>query len=304
MEQTVDRAALERVVAVINGKGGVGKTTLAANAGGLLAKSGYKVLLIDADPQGNLGLDLGYADTDRDDAGKSLASALLFGNPPTILRDVRPGLDVIVGGSSLHHAAAALAAAQKGTAPREALARVLAPLAGGYDLILIDCPPGNESLQTAAIGAARWALVPAKADEGTARGLVEIAQRLEQVVDINPDLDLLGVALFDVEKQATRVEEAARQMVTETVGTKDILFHASVRHSTAVAQQTRRRGLLVHELDEYARHQPAWWKIRRGEAPAAETVSRTASNVADDLHALTAEIIERLTEREAQGVSA
>ena len=301
---SVDRSVLTRVVAVINGKGGVGKTTLAANSGGLLARSGYRVLLVDTDPQGNLGLDLGYADTERDDDGRSLTAGLLELGEASILREVRPNLDVIVGGPALHSAAAALAAARKGTEPRDALARVLAPIAADYDLILVDCPPGNESLQTAAIAAARWAIVPAKADEGTARGLREIAQRLDQVIDINPDLDLLGVALFDIEKQATRVEESARQMVAETVGTSEILFKASIRHSTAVAQQGRGRGLLVHELDEYARSQPEWWRIRRGEAVAGETATRTASSVADDLHALTAEVIERLTERENQAVPA
>lgn len=300
MPNGVDRSVLDRVIAVINGKGGVGKTTLSANLAGLLALSGYRTLVVDHDPQGNLGLDLGYADSERDDRGKSLAAALLFGHEVNVLKDVRPGLDVVVGGSDLHHAAAALAADRRGEEPRDALARVLAPIAGDYDLILIDCPPGNESLQTAAIAAARWALVPARADEGTARGLMEIAQRLEQVVDINPELDLLGVVLFDVEKQATRVEESARQMVAETVGSPDYVFATSIRHSTAVAQQVRRRGLLVHELDEYARAQPAWWRIRRGEASGADAATRTASNVADDMHALTSEVVQRLTERESQ----
>lgn len=304
MVKPVDRTLLERVIAVINGKGGVGKTTIVANVAGLLARSEFKVLAVDFDPQGNLGLDLGYADSDLDDRGKSLAGALLFGSPVNVLSDIRPGLDVIVGGSSLHHAAAALAAAQRSEAPREALARVLAPLAEDYDMIIIDCPPGNESLQTAAIAAARWALVPAKVDEATARGLSEIAHRLEQVLDINPELDLLGVCLFDIEKQATRVGEEARQMIIETVGSEAVLFKASIRHSIAVAQQARRRGALVHELDEFARAQPAWWKIRRGEATTGQAVSRTASSVADDLHALTTEIVQRLNERENSEASA
>ncbi|WP_108720324.1 ParA family protein [Miniimonas sp. S16] len=299
MVDVVDRTQLERVVAVINGKGGVGKTTLVANVAGLLARSGYRVLAVDVDPQGNLGLDLGFADTERDDAGRSLTSALLGLGGVEILRDVREGLDVIVGGSALHHAAAALASSNRGE-PRDALARVLAPIAGEYDLVVVDCPPGNESLQTAAIAAARWAIVPAKADEGTARGLTEIAHRLENVLDINPDLDLLGVALFDVEKSATRVEESARRMIAETVGSEDAVFTASIRHSIAVAQQVRQRGVLVHELDETGRGEPEFWKILRGEAEAGERTTRTAATVADDLHALTTEIVARLTERETK----
>lgn len=297
--EAIARDALQRVVAVINGKGGVGKTTLTANAGGLMARSGYRVLIADVDPQGNLGLDLGYADGPDDDAGRSLSAALQQLTPDVrVLRNVRENLDIIVGGAALHGAAAALAAAQRGADARDALARVLVPIAHDYDLILVDCPPGNESLQTAAIGAARWVIAPSKADEGTGRGLMELAERLERVVEVNPNLDLLGVALFDVEKSATRVEQEARHMIAEVVGNEDVLFKTAIRHSTSVAQQARRFGKLVHELDEYAKAQPEWWRIRRGEA-AGERVTRTASSVADDLHALTSEIMERLATREA-----
>jgi cellulose biosynthesis protein BcsQ len=68
---------LSRVIAVINGKGGVFKTSLVANVGGLLAEGGSRVLLVDLDPQGNLAEDLGYAD--RGDGGRSLAASLCFG---------------------------------------------------------------------------------------------------------------------------------------------------------------------------------------------------------------------------------
>lgn len=305
MNQQLDRAALERVIAVINGKGGVGKTTLTANVAGLLAKSGYKVLAVDMDPQGNLGLDLGYYGTADDDEGRALGAALLFGQPPTVLRAVRENLDVLVGGEGLHHAQAGLAANQgrKGD-PREALAQLLEPIAGQYDMVLIDCPPGSDALQSAAIAAARWVLVPARVDAGSQRGLEEVARRLDSVLDVNPQLDLLGVALFGVDVSATRVLESARQMVADVLGTKDALFTATVRHSSAVAQQVRARGLLVHELDDFVRHQQPWWKILRGEATAEPAGPRTAGNVADDLHALTVELVTRLTARENEEVPA
>jgi len=93
--QELNRRALDRVIAVINGKGGVLKTTLTANIGGMLASSGYRVLLVDLDPQGNLAEDLGYTASDRDDEGRALAQGLMFGGTIEPLSQIRPNLDVI-----------------------------------------------------------------------------------------------------------------------------------------------------------------------------------------------------------------
>lgn len=73
---TTPVAALSRVIAVINGKGGVFKTSLVANLGGLLAEGGSRLLLVDLDPQGNLGEDLGYAN--KGDGGRSRAAFAVF----------------------------------------------------------------------------------------------------------------------------------------------------------------------------------------------------------------------------------
>jgi len=95
MVEGVNRPALGRVVAVVNGKGGVGKTTITANVGGLLASSGYRVLLVDLDPQGNLGEELGYTGHPSDDRGRALAQALVFGGSLVPEADVRQGLERI-----------------------------------------------------------------------------------------------------------------------------------------------------------------------------------------------------------------
>jgi chromosome partitioning protein len=298
----VDRGLLQRTIAVINGKGGVGKTTIAANVGGLLARSGWRVLIVDMDPQGNLGLDLGYAGTADDDDGASLAAAMLFGQAVEPLKAVRENLDVLRGGDALHHAQAGLAAKSGKAADSAvlALANVLTALASDYDVILLDCPPGNDALQSAAIAAARWVVVPSRVDSGSQKGLEDVARRLDSVVALNPDIDLLGVALFDIDTTATRVRAKARAMVAETLGRADIVFTTSIRHSSAVAQEIRDRRVLVHELDEVVRQGPEWWQVRRGEASAAQVGPRSATSVADDLQALTSEIIARLTAKETR----
>ncbi|MGI8418005.1 MAG: ParA family protein [Nakamurella sp.] len=294
---SIDRSQLQRVIAVINGKGGVQKTTLVANVGGLLAASGYRVLLVDLDPQGNLAEDLGYTDSDTDDAGQALAGALAFGYAAAPIIDVRERLDVLIGGHHLNAAAAALTN-KAGRDPRGAqlaLAEVLLPIAGDYDLVLIDCPPGNEPLQAAAAAAARWALVPVKTDHSSRKGLLDVARRLDDVIDVNPDLDLLGVVLVGVGSSAHKVKQTARQLIAEALAGEERILTASVRHSEATAQAAREKGLLVHELDEQVRASPAWWKIRRGEATSEAAGPRTAGSVADDLQALSKEIVDRIT---------
>lgn len=294
--------ALIRVVAVVNGKGGVGKTTITANVGGLLAAGGYRVLLVDLDPQGNLAEELGYTATDRDDGGRALAQALAFGGAFEPSRDVRPNLDVLVGGAQLDMAAAGLTMkAQKDPAGAKlALAEGLAPIAAEYDLVLIDCPPGQETLQQAALAAARWALIPVKTDASSRKGLRDVARRLRAVLDVNPDLDLLGVVLFGVNRSAHRVSESARSAIAADLGDTGSVFTASIRHVEAAAQETRDRGLLVHELERAVQAGPTWWEVRRsGRTEDDGPRVRSAGGLAEDFHALGQEIIARITAGEA-----
>lgn len=301
----LDRAALSRVIACINGKGGVLKTTLVANIGGLLASSGYRVLLVDLDPQGNLAEDLGYTGDDRDDEGRALAQALMFGGVAAPVSNVRPNLDVLVGGPALDQATAGLAARanRDPDGAKLALASVLVPLAGNYDMIIVDCPPGDEMLQTAAVAAARWALVPVKTDKSSRKGLTAVAARLDAVLNINPSLDLLGVVLTAVGTGAKSVQRTARNEIAALFNSDhDVVFEATVRHSEATAQATRERGLLAQELDEQVQSAPKWYEVRRGTAVAQAHAPRTASSVADDLYAVATSIVERISaaEREDQ----
>lgn len=306
MTESIDRTALSRVVAIINGKGGVGKTTLASNIGGLLAQSGYKVLLVDMDPQGNLAEDLGYSNAEYNDDGQELAKGLSFGGDAQPVKDIRPGLDVLIGGYHLDQAAAALVArsAKDSDRARLALATLLQPIAGGYDLILIDCPPGNETLQTAATAVARYALVPVKTDASSRKGLVDVARRLEGVIDLNPDLDLLGVVLVGTGTTAHRIQEEARSLIAEALGREDIIFTSTVRHSEATAQASREKGVLVHELDAEVRKGPTWWQSLRDGTPAERIGPRSATSVADDLQAVATEVVDRITTRENQEMGA
>lgn len=298
---------LDRVVAIVNGKGGVGKTTITANIGGMLAASGYRVLLVDMDPQGNLAEELGYTDAEVNDDGLALAQTLVFASEAKPALGIRENLDVLMGGSHLDMAAAGLTLkAQKDPAmAKAALAQGLESLAENYDLIFIDCPPGQETLQQAALAAARWALIPVKTDASSRKGLRDVARRLDAVVTINPDLDLLGIVLFGVNRSAKRVSESAREAIRQDLGSGAPIFETSIRHAEAAAQESRERGLLAFELEEAVLAAPKWWELRRGSGQEHDGPrSKSAVGVAEDFQALGEEVVARITESEATSISA
>lgn len=93
--------ALSRVIAMVNDKGGVGKTSLVANLAGQLVAFGYRCLLLHLNRQANPADDLGYRDDERDDQGASLLISAIVGTALEPVTDVRPGLDVVPGGPCL-----------------------------------------------------------------------------------------------------------------------------------------------------------------------------------------------------------
>lgn len=296
---------LDRVIAIVNGKGGVGKTTIVANIGGMLAASGYRVLLVDMDPQGNLAEELGYTEADTNDDGLALAQTLVFSSEAQPALGIRENLDVLMGGSHLDMAAAGLTLkAQKDpAAAKAALVQGLEGIAENYDLIFIDCPPGQETLQQAALAAARWALIPVKTDASSRKGLRDVARRLDAVVAINPDLDLLGIVLFGVNRSAKRVSESAREAIRQDLGPGAPIFETSIRHAEAAAQESRERGLLAFELEEAVLAAPKWWELRRGSGQQHDGPrSKSAVGVAEDFQSLGEEVVARITESEATSV--
>lgn len=305
----IDRAALERVVAVINGKGGVGKTTLTANIAGLLALSGWHVLAVDLDQQGNLGRDLGYRFTERDDDGQALSKGLQFPDEaPRLIKEVRPNLDVLAGGNALEAAAAALSSKTSPSGIQEAhlsLARLLVPLADDYDLILLDCPPASDVIQSAAVAAARYVVIPTKADAGGVDGLEITAQRFSTVIHLNPTLDLLGIILFDSSANSKNVRADLARDVEAALGVDDarpLIFDAFVRHSERVPYETRKRGLLVHELNDKVKAEPKWYeRFRAGQTASGERKGpESAKTVAESMQEIAAEFRDRIAAKEEE----
>lgn len=306
--QAENLAGLDRVLAVANDKGGVGKTSITANLSALYAAAGYRVLAVDINRQANLSDDLGYRGLSGvDDQGAALLMALIGGQQ---LRPVevpgRPGLDVVPGGVQLSDLTSLMVGRVQREGPtwQRALAAAISPIAGDYDLVLIDTPPENTLLIDLALGAARWLLMPTRTDGGGLVGMQLLAERFTIARGVNPGLALLGVVLFGTSRTATAIHKGVREQVEQAFGLPSSpVLTALIGYSERIANQSRARGRVAHELESDAANQPAWWEsLRRGERVQGR-IPPTASNVAEDYRRLASEVLDLLAAAEGVGAT-
>ncbi|MGH9154901.1 MAG: ParA family protein [Acidimicrobiales bacterium] len=290
-------------ILVLNGKGGVGKTSLTANLAGLAALTGWRVLAVDLDPQGNLGRDLGYL-ADADDGG-SLATATAQGSRPEPLRDVRPGLDVLAGGPALDGLVADLQRALLGgdLAAADRLGLALGAVAIDYDLVVIDSPPGEALLHAAAIRAVHYIVIPTRADAASIDGLGRVAAVVAREGAANPGLEVLGVVLGPLPRGARAIARQTRVELEALLGERIIVFDTIIRDVPRAAVDCRGRGVLAHEYEQEALKAPRWWE-RKARPDGGEGFSDAAAGLASDYQELVREILARFSARQAVAVTA
>lgn len=297
---------MRRVVAIANGKGGVGKTSVTAALAGLLAAAGYRVLTVDADPQGNLRRDLGYEASD----GHGLAMAIQNGVRVTPLRQVRSNLDCVPGGAALYDVPATyvsrLTRGESLPGLRDALSalRPAGPDDVDYDVVLIDTPPGEPVLQDVVFKAADYLIIPTRSDDASLDGLVAVANRFAVARAHNPKLLLLGVLLFGVRSGSQRLRTTVRAALEDTLDGAAPVFGATIRYLESAAVDMRRQAMLPHELEQGQAHERtrrlARLRSRAGLAGAEELLSRDASGLAGDYADLAKEVLQAIAAAEAQ----
>ena len=207
---------MARIVAVVNQKGGVGKTTTAVNLAASVAAAGHRVLLVDFDPQGNASSAVGYP---KDRIELSIYDALI--GEVAVEDVIRPTeiTTLFVAPANMDLVGAEIELI--GTEGRETFLRKnLESVADRYDFILLDCPPSLGLLTINALAAADSVVVPMQAEYFALEGLSALLTTVERVREsINPGLTLEGV-LFCMYDPRTNLASQVRNEVESHLGDK------------------------------------------------------------------------------------
>ena len=218
------------VLAVVNQKGGVGKTTTAINLSSALALEGLKTLLIDCDPQANSTGGLGFA---RDDGRKSIYD-VLSGEctlAEAILETEIPMLSLVPSSKNLIGANVELIQNERRAFQ---LREALEPVRGQYDFILLDCPPALDLLTLNALVATDRLLVPMQAEYFALEGISELVHTLERVRGgFNPELEIEGV-LLTMYDDRTNLAQQVMQNLRDFF--KDKLFQTVIPRNVRLAE--------------------------------------------------------------------
>jgi len=213
-----------RILAIVNQKGGVGKTTTSINLGTALAAVGRNVLVIDFDAQGNASTGLGITRPERQLTSYDLVVDDVFLGE-AVLNTLVPRLDIVPGDENLAgveteladdpHRSYRLRDAVR-TYLREASSRGLPE----YDYILIDCPPSLSALTLNAMTAANSVLVPLQCEFLALEGLSQLLRTIELVRGgLNPELDIQGVVLTMYDRRNNLSDQVADE-VRSVLGAK------------------------------------------------------------------------------------
>lgn len=242
-----------QVIAVINQKGGVGKTTTVVNLAAYLAKLKYQVLIVDIDPQGNATSGLAV--------NKQVISVgtkeIMLGH-----NSIEQAVVQVEGDIHLIPTSQTLAALELELAPLEGREFRLrqALQYSNYDYIIIDCPPSLSLLTVNALTAANSVLIPVQAEYYALEGLSQLLEVIQLVRSgLNPNLELLGVLLTMYDNR-TSLSEQVRSEVKQYFGDK--VFDTVVPRNVRLAEAPS-HGKTINSYDKWSKGARAYRQLAK-----------------------------------------
>ncbi|MCR6546116.1 ParA family protein [Dehalobacterium formicoaceticum] len=242
---------MSKVIALANQKGGTGKTTTTVNLGIGLAMQGNKVLLVDADAQGNLTDSLGFHEPDNLPA--SLATVLTksmleepYKPDEGILRHAE-GVDLMPGNIEL----SAIEVSLVNTMSRETVLRsYINTVKDRYDYVLIDCMPSLGMMTINALAAADSVIIPVQAHYLPAKGMTQLLQTIARVRrQINPKLTIDGVLVTMVDNRTNFARDISF-ILRRDYGDKLLIFQTEIPLSIRAAE-TSAKGKSIYAHDPH-----------------------------------------------------
>jgi chromosome partitioning protein len=242
------------VIAIANQKGGVGKTTTAINSAAYLAKDGFKVLLVDLDPQGNSSSGLAI---DKHQLSSSIYDVLInkYEAEAVIIPTGVKNLDILPSNSVL---AAAEVELSNVNGRERILANAIARL--DYDIILIDCPPSLGLLTVNGFVASNFVLIPVQSEYYALEGLAELLNTIKLVrAGLNTKLELLGVVVTMHNRRTSLGVQVISELKKHFPAK---LFDTIVPRNIRLAEAPS-HGRPIYEYDRFSKGAQAYKKLAR-----------------------------------------
>jgi len=228
-----------RVIAFANQKGGVAKTTTTLNLAAAFAESGYRVLCVDMDPQGNLTMSQGI---DPDTLELSMYDVLVHHIP---IKQIVRKREIDVACASIDLAGAEIAMSTQ-IGRERSLDKALKQVEDDYDFICIDTPPSLGLLTINALTAAHKVIVPVQCEYLSMRGLIQLQNTLQMIREnLNPDVQIEGILPTMMDTRTIHAKEAI-EILEENFG--DRLFASRIRKTVRFAEAPV-KGMSVLKYD-------------------------------------------------------